>query len=140
MGLGRLVSAKKGRSSAARRCAPSARAERGAQVVGLEIDWHDVDERCTTRSDCRRRSPATASRVAVPVYSGGRQVGKATSTTWSPTLKQLIALATIDRPHHNEGRRLEVEVTVEARRRRARATVVPTPFYNPPQKTLTPPI
>jgi aminomethyltransferase len=84
--------------------------------------------------------PVIASRVAVPVYSSGRQVGKATSTAWSPTLKRLIALATIDAPHYAEGRRLEVEVTVEARRRRARATVVPTPFYNPPQKTATPPV
>ena len=34
---------------------------------------------------------------------------------------------------------LEIEVTVEAVRHRAQATVVPTPFYNPPQKTQTPP-
>ena len=83
--------------------------------------------------------PIAASRVAVPVYKGGRQVGKATSTTWSPVLKKLIALATIDRPHFADGTTLEVEITVEAVRHRARATVVPTPFYNPPQKTATPP-
>jgi len=33
--------------------------------------------------------------VAVPVYRGGAQVGKATSTTWSPVLKKMIALATV---------------------------------------------
>jgi aminomethyltransferase len=71
----------------------------------------------------------------VPLYKDGRQVGKATSTTWSPVLKQLIALATVDRPHFAPGTELEVEVTVEAVRHRARATVVATPFYNPPQKT-----
>ena len=43
--------------------------------------------------------PATASRVAVPVYRDGAQVGKATSTTWSPTLKKLIALATVAQRH-----------------------------------------
>ena len=72
--------------------------------------------------------PIAASRVAVPVYKDGRQVGKATSTTWSPVLKKLLALATIERPHFAVGTRLELEVTVEAVRHRARATVVSTPF------------
>jgi aminomethyltransferase len=81
---------------------------------------------------------ATASRVATPVYRNGRQVGKATSTTWSPVLKRMIALATIDAPHFANGTALEIETTVEAVRQRARAKVVPTPFYNPPQKTAAP--
>ena len=76
-------------------------------------------------------APATASRVAVPVYKDGRQVGRATSTTWSTTLKKLIALATIDAPHHAIGTQLELEVTVEAVRHTASATVVKTPFFNP---------
>ena len=38
-----------------------------------------------------------ASRVALPVFKDGTQVGKATSSTWSPTLKKMIALATIKR-------------------------------------------
>ena len=82
---------------------------------------------------------ATASRVAVPVYRDGRQVGRATSTTWSPMLKQMIALATVDRPHYAEGTALQIEMTVEAVRHRVRATVVKTPFFNPPRKTALPP-
>jgi aminomethyltransferase len=82
---------------------------------------------------------ATASRVAVPVYKGTRQVGRATTTTWSPVLKKLIALATIDAPHFAEGTRLDVEVTVEAVRHRVPAVVVKTPFFNPRRKTATPP-
>jgi aminomethyltransferase len=62
-------------------------------------------------------------------------VGKATSTTWSPVLKKMLALATIDAPDFATGTALEIELTVEAVRRRARARVVATPFYNPPQKT-----
>src|ERR1019366_2611925 len=42
------------------------------------------------------QTPATASRVHVPVYKGRDQVGKATSTTWSPLLKKLIALASLE--------------------------------------------
>ena len=75
----------------------------------------------------------------MPVYKSGKQVGKATTTTWSPVLKRMIALATIDRPHFAAGTPLEMELTVEAVRYRVGATVVPTPFFNPPRKTATPP-
>lgn len=77
--------------------------------------------------------------VAVPVYRNGRQVGKATSTTWSPVLKRMIALASIDRPHHAEGTGLQFEMTVEAVRHRVGAKVVKTPFFNPARKMATPP-
>ena len=71
----------------------------------------------------------------MPVYRHGHQVGRATTTTWSPVLKKLIALATIAAPDFAEGTSLEVEVTVEAVRHRVPATVVKTPFFNPPRKT-----
>jgi aminomethyltransferase len=139
MGLGRLV----GEGKAPFIGRDAIRAERlkghARQVVGLEISWIDV-EALYTKVGLTPQVPIAASRVAVPVYKDGRQVGKATSTTWSPVLKKLIALATIDRPHFAPGTTLDVEITVEAVRHRARATVVPTPFYNPPQKTATPPL
>jgi aminomethyltransferase len=78
---------------------------------------------------------ATASRVAVPVYKDGHQAGRATTTTWSPVLKKLIALATVSAPHFAEGTTLEFEVTVEAVRHRVPATVVKTPFFSPARKT-----
>src|SRR5206468_6252231 len=81
---------------------------------------------------------AAASRTAVPLYKNGRQVGRATTTTWSPVLKKLIALATVSAPHFAEGTALEFEVTVEAVRHRIPATVVKTPFFNPPRKTAAP--
>jgi glycine cleavage system aminomethyltransferase T len=74
----------------------------------------------------------------VPVYSGRAQVGRATSTTWSTILKKLIALATLDAPHYTVGTRVEIEMTVDAVRHRATATVVPTPFFNPARKTRLP--
>jgi aminomethyltransferase len=82
--------------------------------------------------------PAAASRAAVPVYKNGTQIGKATSTTWSPTLKKLIALATVKREFAKTGASLEIEITVEAVRHRVPATVVKTPFFNPKRKTATP--
>jgi aminomethyltransferase len=76
--------------------------------------------------------------VHVPVYAGGSQIGKGTSTTWSPTLKRMIALATLDGSHLAPGTRVEMELTVEAVRHRVPATVVETPFFKPPRKTAKP--
>ena len=95
MGLGRLVSLNKGRSSASRRCARSTQRGHRRQVVGLEIDWTEV-EAIYEKLGLAPSVGATASRVAVPVYRSGTQVGRATSTTWSPVLKKMIALATVD--------------------------------------------
>ncbi|MGB9405701.1 MAG: glycine cleavage T C-terminal barrel domain-containing protein, partial [Candidatus Acidiferrales bacterium] len=66
------------------------------------------------------------------------QVGKATSTTWSPTLKKMIALASISREHAASGTELQMELTVEAARHKARAVTCELPFFNPPRKTATP--
>jgi aminomethyltransferase len=71
----------------------------------------------------------------VPVYREGAQIGKATSTTWSPTLKKLIALATLRADAIARGSVVEMEITVDAVRERAPARVVATPFFNPSRKT-----
>jgi aminomethyltransferase len=105
-------------------------------VVGLEIDWSDV-EALHERAGLVPTAPVSASRVSVPVFKDGQQIGRATTTAWSPTLKKLVALATIDAPHFARGTDVRVEVTVDAIRHTAAATVVPTPFFNPPRKTGT---
>ena len=104
------------------------------QIVGLDISWPAV-EALYEKLGLAPQVAATASRSAVPVYRNGRQVGRATTTTWSPVLKKLIALATVSAPHIAEGTTLECEVTVEAVRHRVPATVVKTPFFNPARKT-----
>ena len=111
------------------------------KLVGLEVDWNDV-ERLYDRAGLAPQVPAAASRVAVPVFhphSRGRtQTGRATSTTWSPTLKKMIALASVEAAHANVGRKLEMEMTVEAERHTVGARVVKLPFFNPARKTATP--
>ena len=138
MGLARLVALNKaafvGREALV---AEAARPPR-RRIVGIEIDWDDV-ERLHEQAGLVPVAPAAASRAPVPVMNGGRQVGRATTTAWSPSLKRLIALATVEAPHCAPGTRLEFEITVNARRERASATVVSTPFLNPPRKTATPP-
>jgi aminomethyltransferase len=138
MGLGRLVSLEKGRFIGQQALARERERGHGRQIVGLQVDWTDV-ERIYEKAGLAPAVGATASRVAVPVYRDGRQVGRATTTTWSPVLKRMIALATIERPHFAEGSTLQIELTVEAVRHRVRATVAPTPFFNPARKTGTPP-
>ena len=137
MGLGRLVSLTKGRFIGQQ--ALRAEHQRGParQVVGLELDWMSV-ESIYEQLGLPPTVGATASRSAVPVYRGGQQVGRATTTTWSPVLKKMIALATVDRPHFADRTGLEIEVTVEAVRHRVKATVVPTPFFNPARKVAQP--
>ncbi|HYA61739.1 MAG TPA: aminomethyltransferase family protein [Candidatus Sulfotelmatobacter sp.] len=104
------------------------------RLVGLEVNWNEV-ETLYEKIGMAPQVPATASRVAVPLYRAGRQVGKATSTTWSPTLKRMIALASISRESATLGSTLSMELTVEAVRRTVSAKIVPLPFFNPPRKT-----
>jgi aminomethyltransferase len=138
MGLARLVNLEKPRFIGQRALANEHRKGHVRQVVGIEIEWTSV-ERIYEKFGLPPTVGATASRVAVPVYRDGKQVGKATSTTWSPVLKKMIALATLDRPHYTEGTQVDIEVTVEAVRHQVPARVVPTPFFNPRRKVATPP-
>ena len=137
IGLGRLVHLEKenfiGRSAL---IAEGRRAPR-RKLVGLEVDWDEI-EACYAAVGLAPQVPSTASRVATPVYRGRRQVGKATSTTWSPTLKKMIALANVESECAAPGTELGIELTVEAVRHTVKAIVAPLPFFNPPRKTATP--
>jgi aminomethyltransferase len=137
LGMGRLVSPDKGRFIGQRALREEQARGIARQIVGLEIDWNEV-EKLYDAAGLAPAVAATASRVATPVYRNGRQVGKATSTTWSPVLKRMIALASVDRPHYAEGTEVQFEMTVEAVRHRVGAKVVKTPFFNPPRKTAMP--
>jgi aminomethyltransferase len=139
LGMARLVDLEKGPFVGRQALAAEHRRGHPRQIVGLEADWTAV-ERLYEAVGLPPTAPAATSRVAVPVYKDGRQVGRATTTAWSTTLKKLIALATIDRPHFGLGTKVDLEITVEAVRHTAAATVVKTPFFNPPRKTGTPPL
>jgi len=139
MGLGRLVNLDKNRFIGQAALQEEQRMGSKREIVGLEIDWPQVESFYEAVGLPPSVSPI-ASRVAVPVYRDGAQVGKATSSTWSPTLKKMIALATLERSYTKPGTSVQFEITVEAIRHRVRATVVKTPFLNPKRKTQTPSI
>ena len=138
IGLGRMVDLKK--ENFVGRAALAEEQKRGGPartLVGLEINWNEV-ERLYEKEGLAPQAPTMASRVHVPVYRGSAQVGKATSTTWSPTLKRMIALGSVASAHSKDGTELQMEWTVEAVRHRVGARVVPMPFFNPGRKTATP--
>jgi len=134
MGLGRLVQLDTRPFVGRTPLAEEHRRGPARQIVGLDISWPAI-EALYDDIGLAPQVSAAASRVAVPVYKVGRQVGRATTTTWSPVLKRMIALATVAAPHTAPGTELECEVTVEAVRHRVPATVVRTPFFNPARKT-----
>jgi aminomethyltransferase len=134
--LGRFVDFEKQAQFVGRR-ALEREQERGGpprRLVGLELEWEPLEALYRAKGLTPALDPA-ASRVPVPLYARGRQVGKATSTTWSPTLKKVVALASVAASHSGLGTKIEVEWTVEARRSRTPATIVELPFFNPARKT-----
>ena len=117
------------------RDALAAEASRGAQwrFVGIELEWNSL-ERLYAEVGLATRLPNAAWRMSVPIYAGSEQAGYATSGAWSPLLKKYIALAHLRAPHAAPGTALEMEITVEHRRKRAAARVVKKPFFDPDRK------
>ena len=137
MGLGRLVTLEK--PTFVGRSALVEENRRGSikRIVGLDVSWPAV-EKLYDGFGLPPQAPVAASRTAVPVHARGRQVGRATTTAWSPTLKKLIALATVETPYDVRGTIVDFEITVEACRHQVPATVVRTPFFEPARKTAPP--
>ena len=117
------------------RSALAAEAARGPQwqFVGIEVEWDSL-ERLHAEVGLATRVPAAAWRTSIPLYSGTAQAGYATSGVWSPLLKKYIALAHLQSPWFAAGTALDMEITVEHRRKRATARVVKKPFFDPPRK------
>ncbi len=113
----------------------AAEKERGPQwqFVGIEVGWEDL-ERLYAEAGLATQLPQQAWRMSVPIYSGAEQKGYATSGGWSPLLKRYIALAHLRAPWARPGTPLDMEITVEHRRRRAAARVVKKPFFDPERK------
>ena len=101
--------------------------------VGLEMDWIGM-ERLYQEVGLPPQLSSTAVRASLPVFSGGVQVGYASSSTWSPVLKKYIALAHLRKPYYEIGTNVALEITVEHQRKYTPAKVVKTPFYEPEWK------
>lgn len=142
IGLGWAVSRSKG-DFIGRRALLTER-EKGSTwgFVGVQYDWNAL-EHLFAEEDLPPRVAGRASRSAVPVYESGNSgqtgqssghIGQITSHTFSPILKQYIGIGTLLNPHARLGEYVDVEVTVEFKRKLCPATVVKTPFFDPPRK------
>ena len=131
IGLGRLVTLDKPGGFVGHRALRREQRNGGPprRLVGLRLHWTPF-EHLHKRRGLNPTVPPAAWRTAVPVFRAGRQVGRATSGTWSPILKANLGLASVEAPLEELGTRLEIEWTVEARRGRIPATVVPLPFLD----------
>jgi aminomethyltransferase len=115
------------------------------RLVGLALDWYGIEGLYAAQDLPPAISPVV-SRAAAPVFAPGlghgprgglgseRQVGRVTSLGWSPMLKEAIGLASVPASFEAPGSKLSVEWSVEGRRGRVRASVVPLPFLDLPRK------
>lgn len=115
-----------------------AEAKNGAKwaTVGIDINWPDL-EALYKKHGLPPHTDAGAWRHSVPIYDKqqlSKQIGYATSGTWSPSLKKNIALATIEKEHAAIGTEVNIEVMVEHHRQTVRATVEKSQFFNPDRK------
>jgi aminomethyltransferase len=133
IGLGWTVDLKKEHFIGVEALARLNRSGPARQVVGLEVTLEDY-EYLYQQLGLPPHFPLVAWRGGVPVYKDDRHVGHATTGAWSPTLKKYVALATIEKEYIQPGTRLDLEVTVEHRRKTAGVTVVKLPFFDPPRK------
>jgi aminomethyltransferase len=135
LGLGRLVELGKAANFNGRRALLAERKAGGParRLVGLELEWAGIEAMYAAHGLAPGVSPLVQ-RDPVPVYQHGRQVGRATSVTWGPTIKKMVGFGSVDRALEAPGTRLSVEWTVEGERGTVDATVVPTPFLDLPRK------
>ena len=103
------------------------------KLVGVDIDWEGM-ERHFAKVGLPPQIPGMAVRGSLPVMRDGKQVGYASTSTWSPVLKKYIALVHVQRPWYEPGTQLDIEITVEHHRLHAPCTVVKLPFYEPEWK------
>ncbi len=109
-------------------------------MVGIDINWPDL-EALYKKHGLPPHTEAGAWRHSVPIYhkqNKSKQIGYATSGTWSPVLKKNIALATIEIDYAKPGTEVNFEVMVEHHRELVRAIVGKTQFFNPTRKRSTP--
>jgi len=131
LGLGRLVDLQKSSPFNGKRALQAELAGGGPprRLVGLELEWAGI-EGLFAKHDLAPAVSPMVHRDPVPVYKEGKQVGRATSITWGPTIKKMVGFGSVDKRFEQPGTRLSVEWSVEGERGKVAATVVPMPFLD----------
>ncbi len=131
IGLGRLVDFNKGSDFVGRRALEAEQRSGGParRLVGLDLEWAGIEGLFAKHGLAPGVSPMV-DRSQVPVFKEGRQVGRATSITWGPTIKKMVGFGSVDKALEAPGTRLSVEWSVEGERGKVAASVVPMPFLD----------
>jgi aminomethyltransferase len=131
LGFGRLVDLGKASAFNGKRALIAEQRSGGParRLVGLELEWAGI-EGLFAKHDLAPAVSPMVHRDPVPVYKEGKQVGRATSITWGPTIKKMIGFGSVDKRFEEIGSRLSVEWSVEGERGKVAATVVPMPFLD----------
>jgi aminomethyltransferase len=105
-------------------------------TVGIELDVPAI-EKSFREFDMPLHLPERPWTEAVPIYADAAQsrlIGRGTSGMWSPLLKKYIVIARVPPRHAAHGSRFFIEEVIEAKTFSIPATVVETPFFDPPRK------
>jgi aminomethyltransferase len=131
LGLGRLIDLRKDTAFVGRRALVAEQQAGGParRLVGLELEWAGI-EGLFAKHDLAPAVSPLVHRDPVPVYKDAKQVGRATSVTWGPTIKKMVGFGSVDARYERPGTKLSVEWSVEGERGRVNASVVRTPFLD----------
>ena len=129
LGLGWTVNLEKGAFVGQPALAEEKRRGPAWQFRGIEVEWESL-EQLYAEVGLPPNIPTVAWRTSAPIYVQGVQVGYATSGCWSPLLKKYIAMAHLESHYAQLDTPVQMEVTVEHRRKEARARVVKLPFLD----------
>jgi aminomethyltransferase len=133
LGLGWAVSLDKGEFVGRKALVEEKKRGPAWQLIGLDVEWESL-EKVYSEAGLPVNIPMVAWRSDIPVYSGGRQIGYATSGVWSPLLKKYIVMAHVESAYAKPGNQVFMEVTVDHKRRLARTLVTKLPFFDPERK------
>ncbi len=109
-------------------------------LAGIELEWTEIED-LYARYGLPPEVQHHAWRSSIPIYtdkSQGKQIGYATSGTWSPLLKKNIALATLQSKYATPGTMVAMELSVEHVRHTVHAWICDPQFYNPERKRSNP--
>ena len=97
LGLGRLVDLGKASPFNGKRALLAEQAAGGParRLVGLELEWAGI-EGLFAKHDLAPAVSPIVHRDPVPVYKEGKQIGRATSITWGPTIKKMVGFGSVD--------------------------------------------
>lgn len=96
-------------------------------MVGLLIDWKGIAD-LYTKQDLPPVILPTAMWLPLPVLKDGNKIGRATSTSYSPAAKSVVAFGFLDKKHCIPGTKVSVEFEVEELTGLVDAEIVKLPF------------